>query len=514
MIEFFKKSLVAKILAGVLGFSILSIAGLEIGFATSSYLPSGLKINGNIVLLKRNEAKDFLQKNVDDFLNLKVTLKSSDKKFSYNWKTLGANTDFSQTLNELKSLGSSWNPFNDFYVRYLCYKGKINYTINFSLDEDKAKHILKTLAPQIEKKPQDAVVDLDARVIHPDIKGEKLNINSTLKNIRSALKNKDSSVLIAVDITRAKLTKEDLKDLDITNVISSFETYYGFSSVARVHNLKLAAKKLNGTIIKPGQTISYNEIVGERTITAGFKMAPVIIKGKVVQDWGGGACQISSTLHAASLFAGLKIVQRTPHSIPSHYIKMGLDAAVVYPYLDLKIKNNFPFPIAIHYVFTKDKKVRVEILGKKKLYKVDFQRAILGTFAAAKKQIPDPTLPEGKKVVEEKGNTGYKVARKIIITSLETGKTKTLSTVDIYPPHKSVVRIGTKKVIPPATTTVTNNKTNASGNNDKNKKNKLPVTIEDKVNQNNNKPQTEKTNTENNNDKPLENNSNKSNNVF
>jgi hypothetical protein len=128
----------------------------------------------------------------------------------------------------------------------------------------------------------------------------------------------------------------------------------------RVHNITLGAKKIDGKVLRPGVEWSFNDVVGPRTMEAGFKEAPTLFLGEVIPAPGGGMCQVSSTLHAAALLAGFEIVQRHPHSRPSSYIAQGFDATVNYPEhcwgdgeqdpntcFDLRIRNPYDFPLTI-----------------------------------------------------------------------------------------------------------------------------------------------------------------------
>jgi vancomycin resistance protein YoaR len=115
----------------------------------------------------------------------------------------------------------------------------------------------------------------------------------------------------------------------------------------RAHNVRMAAASIDGVVIEPGATFSFNETTGPRTMRRGYRKAPVVIRGELEDGIGGGVCQVASTLHAAAREASLEIVERKAHSRPSHYIRRRLEAAVAYPDLDLKIRNPHPYPVAI-----------------------------------------------------------------------------------------------------------------------------------------------------------------------
>lgn len=145
--------------------------------------------------------------------------------------------------------------------------------------------------------------------------------------------------------------------LDFSNELGSYETVYDAHG-ARGKNVRLAASRVNGKVLPAGGDFSFNDTVGHRTAARGFQEAGVIFKGEMTHGMGGGVCQVSSTLHAAALMTGLEVLERTPHSRPSGYIPMGLDATVtiaeeceadpkskVCYIADLRFHNPFPVPV-------------------------------------------------------------------------------------------------------------------------------------------------------------------------
>lgn len=129
--------------------------------------------------------------------------------------------------------------------------------------------------------------------------------------------------------------------------LSSFSTNYSAQNVNRTTNLRLAANKINGTVVMPGEEFSYNKVVGERTIAAGYKEAPIYVSGRVEDGLGGGICQITTTLYNAVVYANLEITERTNHQFVPSYAGASRDATVVYGAIDFKFKNNRNYPIKI-----------------------------------------------------------------------------------------------------------------------------------------------------------------------
>lgn len=127
-------------------------------------------------------------------------------------------------------------------------------------------------------------------------------------------------------------------------------------------NLRKACELLDGTILQPGQELSYNQALGERTKEKGWLPAPAYSGTKLVDSPGGGICQVSSTLYLASVYAEMTIVERRNHGYPVSYIPLGMDATVSWGFTDLKIRNDSPLPVKIH-AEESDGYVRVSILG-------------------------------------------------------------------------------------------------------------------------------------------------------
>ena len=132
--------------------------------------------------------------------------------------------------------------------------------------------------------------------------------------------------------------------------IASFSTSILDQTANRVNNIRLAANKINGFVIKPGETFSFNEVVGKRDYEHGYRKARILIKGKPSEDIGGGICQLSSTIYNTATRANLKILERHTHSGDVCYVPRGQDAAVSYGYLDLKFKNTKPYSIKLKVI--------------------------------------------------------------------------------------------------------------------------------------------------------------------
>ncbi len=241
------------------------------------------------------------------------------------------------------------------------------------------------------------------------------------------------------------VTLEALNAQLFNHTLGEYSTEYAASNRNRSKNVELAASKINGVILAPGQEFSYNNIVGPRTVANGFKEAPVYENGETVQGLGGGVCQVSSTLYCAVLYSGLETTKRQNHSMTVGYVPKGQDATVSYGTIDYKFRNNTEFPVKILASAGKGK-VTISISGTKPNVErtVKITNTVIETKAPTVTETPDPTLMTGNKKVVSKGKTGYTVES--VRTFYENGievKTEKLNR-SVYRMVPSKVAIGTK----------------------------------------------------------------------
>lgn len=198
---------------------------------------------------------------------------------------------------------------------------------------------------EIYKEVQDAYYTAEPRMVYPEETG--IDFAESIETVKAQIEAEDKSeYTVALKFTPANVTLNDLGMDAFPDQLSTFSTWY-IGSNNRYQNLVVAASKINGTVIMPGETFSYNSTVGERTIAAGFREATVFENNQAVSGLGGGICQVSTTLYNAVLFSNLEVVERTNHMFLSTYFTGGRDATVAWGSLDFKFKNNRNYPIKI-----------------------------------------------------------------------------------------------------------------------------------------------------------------------
>jgi vancomycin resistance protein YoaR len=280
-----------------------------------------------------------------------------------------------------------------------------------SLDREKAVKALSLLKAKTDRAPVDAHLDLENRKILDDKPGQGLDVWGSLPRVITAAQTGGASVELATVAIPASVTKQGLGIDDISQVMGHYETAFPVTDRDRNFNLKLAASKLDGVVLKPGEEWSFNGTVGERSQKNGYKIAHVITAGEMVDGLAGGTCQISTTLFGAAFFAGIDVVKTTNHSRPSAYTPLGFDATVVWPNTDLKLKNPYDFPVVIRYVVANGQ-AKVEVLGKKRPYdKIVFNRSILEETPFTTEERLDEEAAEGEQAYDQEGFPGYKILR-------------------------------------------------------------------------------------------------------
>ena len=220
--------------------------------------------------------------------------------------------------------------------------------------------------------------------------------------------------------------------------------------------MKLAASKINGKIVKPGEIFSFNEVVGKRTVEAGYTSAPIFVNGQVEDGTGGGICQISTTLYNSVLLANLKIVERRNHNYTTSYVAAGKDATVVYGAIDFKFKNTRKYPIKIEAsvgggvaTFT------IYGVQEENEYTVKIIPVQTGTIAKTTQYIDDPSLAEGSEIVKQVGTSGCKVTTYKEVYLNGAFISKEVLSNDTYKAMNRIVRRGTKVVSVPTVSTPT-----------------------------------------------------------
>ena len=279
------------------------------------------------------------------------------------------------------------------------------------IDKEVITNYFEKNAKKLETKPTNASLKFENGnlIVVNGYNGKTVDVDKTILKINSSLKNGETLIPIVFKETSPEVTAEDLqaKIGNINVLLGSFTTSYASSASGRKHNVELASDKINGKVLAPNETFSYNSTIGYISSSTGWQTATVFSGGKAVPGIGGGVCQVSSTLYNAVLYSNLEIVERHNHGLPVGYVKPSLDATVASGSgLDFKFKNS-----SDGYIYIRSKysggKLTVEIYGEKKDFEVELTSKTLSTIAPETVRIQDSKLEAGTEKVVESGSSGY-----------------------------------------------------------------------------------------------------------
>jgi vancomycin resistance protein YoaR len=237
----------------------------------------------------------------------------------------------------------------------------------YRVSQDKMRAILAEIAQGVNSAPVDARITLVKGIpttLFEGIPGIKLNMDKSAKSILDGIIHRRPVIDLIVDYVEPGLTLAKFKKLEIEELLAEGESDFAGSSSSRMHNIRVAAAKYSGLLIPPDETFSFNELLGDVNAKAGYLPELVIKNKRIIPEYGGGICQVSSTLYKAALSAGLGIVERRSHSVTiRYYSPQGLDATIYPGIVDLKFKNDTDEYILIQSEI-EGTKLKFEIYGK------------------------------------------------------------------------------------------------------------------------------------------------------
>ncbi len=380
----------------------------------------------------------------DRTLDRELTLRAGAVETTTTARALGATPEPRPVIEQALAFGRSGDLLADLHARAQARAGTVDLRVGMRFDERKALEQLVELAPAVDSMSLPTRLDLEARKVVPAQRGTALLPYDSLSSVALGLAAGADDIELAVAL--APPVEDPLGELadalDLGVVLGSFSTPYAMDAAHgdRTSNLKVGAAALDGHVLLPGETFSFNDVVGDRGAENGYRWAPGISGGQIIDVLGGGICQVASTMFGASYFAGLEVVRARPHSRPSSYVDMGLDATVVWDSVDLMLRNPYEFPVVIHMTVSQGQ-VHAEILGPQRPYQVAFERTLKDTMPYETVYRSDPKLQTGAQVVVQRGMRGFKLER--VRKFYRGGEVAREESWELsYPPTREIIRVG------------------------------------------------------------------------
>ena len=298
---------------------------------------------------------------------------------------------------------------------------------------------IEKIHEEVYKEPKNAYYTKNPFEIFPQENGVDFDIDAAKK----MLEEEKDEYEIKLTITEPDITTSEIGTEAFPDLLSTFSTKYDASNTPRTNNLVLAMRKIDGMVINPGETFSYNKALGKRTVEAGYREAGGFAGGRVVDMVGGGICQISSTLYNAIVYANLEVVERHSHMFVAGYVGAGKDATVSYGTLDFKFKNTRKYPIMIKTSIGGGV-AKVSIFGIKEdvEYEVEISANILSYTPFSIIYEDNPNLEAGQERLVQYGMNGCKsITYKIKKLNGKQVSSEVLST-DTYDTLNKIIQRG------------------------------------------------------------------------
>lgn len=412
----------------------ISVEGIELGGLTKEQALKKLK-----QVQSKTRPKIKITVNAADEA---IVLKKSDFKFSYDTQEIidkayvyartGDRDKRYETVNQLKKSGKEFN---------------ITATLKKSSVKDAVKKVADKVNIEVTQPDiADFVPEEDRFVISEGKDGREVDEDDLKQKLEELLEEDYTGTIDAVvNTVECMEVPESLKkDVGLLGRYTTVST----NTADGTYNMELALSKMNGTKILPGETFSFNETTGDSTNDSqGFRKAGAISGGKLIDEYGGGICQASTTLYGAVLRADLKVIERYNHSWPSTYVPIGQDAAINYPSQDFRFQNDTGSSIFINS-YMDGKTLVVEIYGKqdKSFDEIKIESEKTETIPAGDPvEQKDSTLKSGTRETYREERTGYRAkAYKVFYKSGKEIKREEIAS-SYYPPITAIIKVGTKK---------------------------------------------------------------------
>lgn len=306
------------------------------------------------------------------------------------------------------------------------------------IEKDIEEINIKDIYSQVHKIPQDAY--FKDGVVSPHVNGVDFNIS--IEEAEELLKEEKDEYVIPLKIEKPDVLTSDLGDEVFPDTISTYTTLYAAGS-DRGKNIEICANTINNIVIMPGETFTFNGTIGVTTPEKGYLKAGSYANGQLVESYGGGICQVSSTLYNSVLYANLEVVERHNHSAIVSYVAQGRDATVSYGVKDFKFKNTREYAIKIS-ANAVGGRLQIDLKGikEKEEYDVIIESTVTQEIEKTTQYIKDSSLAKEEEVVVTEGANG---AKSITYKTIKKGDeilTKTVISEDNYNPLKKVVKIG------------------------------------------------------------------------
>lgn len=398
----------------------------------------------NVSGLTKEQAAQKVKNDLIDSDSMYLTLEYSGKKWQVPYNQINARYNVDEAVNKAYSVGRTGNVFKRAADVIKAQLG-IDFDIVFSYDKQFLLNNLNTIKREIDIPKRNARIapGQGGGVIIPQVPGKVLDIDRAVQLADEHItKLSSSEIRLPIIEDKPSILENDLKGM--TDELGSYYTTFNVGDSQRAHNIKLACSRIDGIILKPQDVFSMDKVLKSRTTGNGYKLAKAYFQNEVVEEIGGGVCQVTTTLYDAVLTANLDVIERKQHTMMVDYVGPGLDATVSDKGVDFKFKNSYTSPIYLYSVVDNNKIV-MKVFGKNQdpTQKVQLESEVTEIFYPGPAEvIVDAGLPKGTRKVELKPKNGYRANLYKVIYKGGIPVSRELVSENLYQPLRGKVRIG------------------------------------------------------------------------
>jgi vancomycin resistance protein YoaR len=331
------------------------------------------------------EAKAALDEQLEQLKNLQVTMKVDDNSETVTLGELGLQyKDQDKMVEQAFNYGKKGGLLRRYYRLHHLAKTPYTVEMDYTLDTETAKSVIEEKSESLTKHAENATLEVkdDTVKVIDAVDGKTVDVDASLEELLAYLSKewdqKDISLEMVQITEEPEVTADDLSEME--DVLGTYTTYVGNGD--KLTNVTVGTEALNGTILMPGEELAVDGAMGPYDAEHGYTLGNSYAGTTVEETYGGGVCQVSTTLYNAVLYAELEVVERHPHSMLISYVDPSRDAAVATGVLDLIIKNNYDTPIYIAGEVDDDYQLTFSIYGKETRDSgrtIDFESEVLET---------------------------------------------------------------------------------------------------------------------------------------
>lgn len=410
----------------------------------------------------KSEIKTIFDAKNDSIQNSTFTFTFEDQSATLSAEQLNIGYNSELIAEQATQMGKTSNFFANIFVILNSYFNSTTLDSSYTFDDTELNKAIQPMILEAYKEPKDALFTVENdRVVNfqQSTDGRKLDVSKIQQFVEDRIPELINSgapsgynYKIPTIALKPKVATEEVNDFGIIEEIGEGKSQFAHSIPNRVHNVGVAATKINGILVKPGEEFSFVKYLGDVSAATGYKQAYIISGGKTILGDGGGVCQVSTTLFRAILNAGLPITDRRAHAYRVSYYEQdsgpGLDATVYYPSVDLKFVNDTDNHILIQsFMDPVNLTLTYKLYGKKDGREVAVSKPIITSVSGAPEPLyqDDPTLPkgqtkqvdfaasganvvfsrtvkkDGKVVIDEKFNSRYAPWRAVFLVGTKEG---------------------------------------------------------------------------------------------